>query len=359
MKKSYLSKLGAALALSATVATTAPAKAETEVTIGWPTSTSITAAVLFFGQDLGYFKKEGINFKILNFRGSATVVPQVIAKRVTVAFPNPDILLVSQQPGKEALPVKFFYNMTRSSIWEFIVPAESKVKTVADLKGSTIGIGALQWGNVPMTRSMLSDAGLKEKTDYEFLPVGLGGAAFLAFKKGDVSALNLFDTQHAQLAASGTAIRHLKLPSKFTNLFSNGFIAHEDTIANDPELLTGFGRAVAKSTVACGANYVACVKAFWAAVPERKPKNANDPAVLAQQIDILKARFSKYLSFSNERKFGSYDPAVWTDFINVLHAGGQLSTTNIDAANVYTNDLVKGINSFDTADVVAQAKAAN
>lgn len=326
----------------------------TKVTIGWPTSTSLTSAPLFYARELGFFKEEGLEFELLNFRGSGTVVPQVVAKRIMVGFPNPDPLLISQQPDKEAVPVKFFYNMTPKSIWEIVTLADSEVRELADLKGQKLGIGALQWGNVPVSRAMLQDSGLGPD-DYEFVPVGAGSAAFVALKNGSVAALNLFDVVNARLAATGTKIRHLNLPEKFTSLFSNGFIAHEDTLAEDRETLVAFGRAIAKGTVACEANREGCVKAFWKANPEQAPQNPDDPAELATAVKILNARLSKYTSLANPMEYGSYDPQVWTDFVEVLHEGGQLSTTDIKPTNVYTNDLVPAINDFDRDAVIAKA----
>ncbi|HMV38192.1 MAG TPA: ABC transporter substrate-binding protein, partial [Plasticicumulans sp.] len=48
-------------------------------------------------------------------------------------------LRIARQPGKQNFPLKFVYNYLRNSVWEFAVPADSQVKTIADLKGKTIG----------------------------------------------------------------------------------------------------------------------------------------------------------------------------------------------------------------------------
>ena len=349
-----------ALALAGTlvgaVMTTSAQADTTIVTVGWPTSTSLTSAPLFYARELGFFEEEGLDFELLNFRGSGTVVPQVVARRVMVGFPNPDLLLISQEPENESLPVKFFYNMTPRSVWEIVTLADSEVQELGDLKGLALGIGALQWGNVPVSRSMLQDSGLGPD-DYEFVPVGAGSAAFVALQNGDVAALNLFDVAHARLAATGTQIRYLDLPEQFTALFSNGFIAHEDAIAEDRATLEAFGRAIAKGTIACEANREGCVQAFWEANPEQAPENRDDPAELETAVTILNARLVKYTRFDNPMEYGSYDPSVWTDFIDVLHENGQLSTTDIDPTNVYTNDLIGAINDFDRDDVIAAANS--
>ncbi len=37
-----------------------------------------------------------------------------------------DVLMISRQPGKDPLPIKYFYNATRESAWEFVVLADSQ-----------------------------------------------------------------------------------------------------------------------------------------------------------------------------------------------------------------------------------------
>jgi len=193
----------------------------------------------------------------------------------------------------------------------------------------------------------------------ELVPVGVGAPAFLAFREKKVDGLNLFDAQHATLETQGTAIRRLEMPKKYLDLFSNGFIAHEDMLKENPKALAGFGRAFAKGLVACEANREACVRNFWKLYPAQKP--AGDEAkVMADQIKVMNSRFNKMLAFGGgPRRFGEYQVQGWRDFVEALHVGGQIQTRDIDIATLYTNDLVAEFNKFDAAAVAARAKAAN
>src|SRR5690606_23418836 len=124
-------------------------------------------------------------------------------------------------------PVKFFYNVTRKYNWEIIVPADSDIKTIADLEGKTIGVGGLSWGNVPVTRAILQEAGIDPATDVEIVPVGQGPSAVDAFRSGTIDALNQFDVVHSQIEADGFPIRRLDLPEKYLQLSGNSFAANE------------------------------------------------------------------------------------------------------------------------------------
>ncbi len=348
-----------ALTVAVTAATVAPAMAQTKVVYGTVTSVTLSQAAVVAAKQLGFFKEEGLDVDVVEFNGTGTLLPQITSKRVHVGYPNPDVLIVSRQPGKDPLPLKFFYNATRESGWEFVVLADSPVKTLADLRGKKIGIGALTFGNVPITKAMFKEMGMEVGRDLELVPVGVGAPAFLAFREKKVDALNLFDSQHATLEGQGTAIRRLAMPQKYRDLFSNGLVAHEDTIKNDPQMLIRFGRAFAKATVFCEANRAACVKTFWQVYPAQKPAG-DEAAAVKQGIAIMNARFDKFLHFpTKERRWGEFPAEGWKNFAEALAVGGQITTKDVPVETCYTNALVPEINKFDTAAVVQRAKAAH
>ena len=357
--RNMTSRLFAGVA-AAVLAVAAPsASAAEKVTVGQVTSITLTFAPVIMAQGMGFFEEEGLEVEIIPFKGSATLLPQIVSKRITVGYPNPDILIISRQPGKDEMPLKFFYNMTRESAWEIAVPADSPIRSIADLKGKKLGVGALTWGNIPITRAMLKDVGVDPDKEIELVPVGVGAPAFRALTTGQVDALNLFDVQHAMLEESGTAIRRLELPPKYANLFSNGFIAHEDTIRDDAETLGAFGRAVAKGTVACEANPRGCVLNFWQHYPNQRPTEGSEEEQIESGIRIMRARFDKTVRFApgQEALYGAYPREGWQDFIETLFEGGQISTTEIDIDRLYTNELVDAFNRFDREAVVQAAKA--
>ncbi|MBS0337526.1 MAG: ABC transporter substrate-binding protein [Proteobacteria bacterium] len=345
-----------ALAAAAAVSAAPVARAQTKLVYGNVTSVTLSQGVIVAAKALGFFKEEGIDVEIVEFNGTGTLLPQMTAKRVQVGYPNPDVLMISRQPGKDPLPIKYFYNATRESAWEFIVPADSPIRDLKDLKGKKIGVGALSFGNIPITKAMFKELGFEA----ELLPVGVGAPAFLAFREKRVDALNLFDSQHATLEVQGTAIRRLAMPKKYKDLFSNGFVAHEDMIRDDPKSLIAFGRAIAKTSVFCEVNRAACVKAFWTLYPNQKPTSGDEATNIRNAIKIMDARFNKYLDFDDQKKrrWGEFPAQAWKDFAATLYEGGQLSTKDIPVETCYTNALVPEMNRFDSAAIVARARAA-
>lgn len=346
---------GAVAAVSAIAMANASAQEKlTKIVYGNVTEMTLSQGPMVAAKRLGYFKEEGLEVELMGFKGTGTLIPQMLAKRVDIGYPNPDTLIITRSPGKEKLPLKFFYNMTRSSGWEFAVLADSPIKSIADLNGKTVGVGAMSFGNVPITRAQFKEL----KVNATLVPVGIGAAAFLALNEKRVDALNLFDAQHATLETEGTKIRRLPQGDRYEALFSNGFVAHEDLIRDKPEVLIGFGRAIAKATLFCETNREACVKMFWQEYPNAKPN--GDPAkVLADGVKVFSARFDKMLSFPKDRprQWGHFDAQPWTDFVAALYDGGQLQTKEIDVESCYTNAFVSKFSDFDATKIVAQAKA--
>ena len=212
--------------------------------IGLGTHPTLIYGVHYLMVSRGFLKEEGLDAEFVVLDGTATLVTQMAQKRIFTAWPNPDALIISRQPGRDPLPLRCAYNGVRTTAWEFAVPEASPIKTLADLKGKRIGVITLAMGNVPITRALMAELGIK---DYELLPVSQGAPAFRALQTGAVDALNLFDGQHLQLELSGTRIRRLQQPDKYENQFSNCWVFHEETLRDRGEQVARFGRAFAKA----------------------------------------------------------------------------------------------------------------
>ena len=321
-----------------------------------PSPTSVSYAPFAMSFEMGYFKEEGLEVEMVRIRGSGTLVPQVANKSVDIGWPNPDVVIIAAQPGRDRLPVKFFYNHLPKSVWETIVPADSPVRTIADLKGRKIGVSRLSSGSIPILRAVLKGAGLDPK-DVALIPVGFGGPAFRAVRQGQVDSLFLFDIMHEILQGSGFKIRRLQLRPEHENLIGNGFLVHEDAIKTRAKALTGFGRAITKGSLACLANTPACVRLFWKHYPAKKPSKGSVAKNIAKNVAMLKVRFPRLLPDPKSSRIGAYAAQPWKDFVEVLRAAGKLKTANIPVDRLYSNALIKGINDFDHRAVLDAARA--
>ena len=335
-------------------------EAQEKVRFGTGSAISLTTAPLTMAMGMGFFKEEGLDVEVQPFRGGTGVlIPQIVNRSITIGFPTLDVLIQARQPGRDYLPLRFFYNMTRTSIYEVVVLETSPVRRLSDLKGQKVGVGALSWGNIPITKAMFKEEGLEVGKDVELIAVGQGAGAYHALTSGQIGALNLFDVPHADLESLGTKIRRLPLKEKFVNLGSNSLLAHEETIKTQSKMLAAFGRAMAKGTVACDANVAACVRTFWQFYPELKPTQGSEEDKVGKGIQVLRSRLEKMLAFAPgaPQDLGEFPVQMWKEYVDVLHVTGQISTPQIPIDTLYTNHLVPEFNKFDRAMIIRAAKS--
>ncbi|SHI07480.1 ABC transporter substrate-binding protein [Pollutimonas bauzanensis] len=337
------------------------AQAADTVTVGLAIPLTVDSGGVYgLGNELGFFKEEGIEVKTVVFQGAGAMLPQVAARKVTIGLPLPEPVLASYETGKTPLPVRYFYNAIPLNEIELAVLADSPIHSIADLKGKKIGVGALTWGTIPATRALLRQQGLTAGKDVDIVGVGVLGSGFLALKEKRVDALNFNSSWHAMLELSGTPLRRLPYPDTFRDMNSNGFVAHQDTLREQPQLLARFGRAYTKALIACEANPKLCVESFWRLQPESRPKTGDAAKQLDEAVFLVKRRMNRTLRNADGslREFGKFNLPVIRDFVEAMYKSGEFNTANIPVDQIFDNSLVPEFAKFDVAQVQARAKAA-
>lgn len=353
MKKITKFLLGTQLAMAFGLG--AQAQAQTTVRVAYPPAWSAVEAAIPFGDTLGYFKEEGLNLEYVSVTGTAVLIPQVANGSIEFGIMTPDLAIIAASKG-EPFPITFFYNFYPRNIFEFTVLKDSPIKTLADLKGKKLGVGALSWGNLPMSRLMLQDAGVTWMKDVQVLPVGVGPAAWARLKSGSVDALNLPATQNVLMEQAGTPIRRLAIPESFANIFSNGLATSKELIEKNPKLVEGMGRAVTKSLIACMANTEACVRAYWQIDPSSKPPAAEQDKWVQTYVAVNEGSYKIGKIDQLDGKHGAYTLQDWQNIVQKMKEGDQITNTDFDISKLFTDQFVKGFNDFDADAVRATAR---
>jgi NitT/TauT family transport system substrate-binding protein len=358
LKHRAVSQFALALAGGAIAATaaTAPLQAATrEIVLGYPATLTMLLAPIAAATELGLFEKEGLSIKVVEFKGTSVVLPQVASKTVDLGNVGPEPLVTLKQPGRSPMPVKFFYNGTPGYAWEMIVPEKGPVRTIEDLKGKKVGVQVMTNTHMPVTRVLMKNHGLVEGRDYDFQTIGYSGQALFSLMRGDADAYYIGWNEIANYQAMGAAIRVLPMDPGIKTLFGNGYVAHEDTIKNDPKMLVGFGRALAQATLICQGAPEWCVKAAWKYYPTIKLKEGTEAEILSKSVMVLQAILTSQLpgAQTENLKYGSFTESSWKNLFTILHDGGELPNSNIDASTIYTNELVEQINAFDRVKAAA------
>ena len=330
------------------------ARALEKLVFAWPGAISSAIAPFTFAEDLGFFAEEGITMDVVVLQGSGVILPQLVNGTIFTSYITLDPLIIAREPGKPNFDVRFAYNAVRNSIWEISVLDSSPIHTIKDLAGKSIGVGALTFGNVPMTKGILKSEGV-DAASVQFVAVGVGVPAFEALRRKQVDALNLYDIMDKTLEQQGTKIRVLGFPPEFEGVTSHGLPFRNKDIKERPQLVAGFGRAVAKGTVACIENPKGCLASYW----KHNPTANTTGEAASRELELLQVRLKNmtYFDPGEPRKWGVFSDKDWTAAANSLAAGGLIASPNVRLDTLYTNQFVADFNRFDADAVCAKAKA--
>ena len=325
-----------------------------------PNAMNVALGPFVFAQELGYFSEENLAleepFPVLT--GAALILPQLANGSIDSVFMTLEPLILTKQPGAPNFDYKYAYNYARGSVYEFVVLDESPIKTVADIAGKTMGVGGLTWGNVAGAKGVLVSEGVSLDS-VTLAAVGDGAAALEALKSGQIDVLNMYDTKNVQFEQTGVKLRRIPLPDWYAKHSSNALPFTSKFIAEHPDKIGRFGRALSKGFVACEAAVENCIRSVWKRFPDVAPAADRAEAALTISRAILEAKFKSWLVFpeGEPRRYGSFSNDDFTGVIRSLSVAGLATKTDIPLETLYTNEFVDEFNAFDIDEVIAEAKA--
>ena len=203
-----------------------------------------TAYYAYVAQENGYFEDEGLDIELVFGKGGTYVVQQVGAETVDIGMTAVSTLFPAWDKD---IDIQVVYQLNVKNLFDFMVPAESDITDINQLKGKIIGVTDLGGGEVPMVRSILSNAGLDPDQDVTLRAIGSDASAILtAFDKGEIDAFSGGAHDLVALYASGFKSKSL-IPEEYKSLPSSAIVANGKIIKEDPELVEKLTRALARA----------------------------------------------------------------------------------------------------------------
>jgi len=317
-----------------------------DISVGHSAHSSIPRA-------LGYWKEEGLDVMVTSVEGSAAGMQQLAAGNLQVVSLGPEEIVIGREKG---IKIKGFYVQARETIYRLVVPADSPLQKVADLKGKTIGVPSLASGSVPVAKALVASVGMDPEKDIKLLAVGVGAPGRLALQQKTVDCLALWDTLQASIENSGMPLRRLDLPM-IHEMLGQTLATRDDQVTENAAILVGFARGVAKATVFGLANPEAAVRIHWKLYPETKPQSGDEAKAIKDALNVFNSRFVlQRVDNRPDPRFGIGTLDQWTKLQSIFKEQ-KLVEGSVPPADLYTSALIDQINKFDRAAIVAQAKA--
>src|SRR2546423_427007 len=212
------------------------AKAVQNVSIGLGYIPDIQFAPFYVAKSKGYYSAAGLNVTLQHGIVNDLLGSLALGHN-TFAFTSGDELLVARSKNLPLIDVSTIFQKYPVSL---IVPANSSICTLADLKGHTIGepgpFGATYVGLL----ALLYHAHLS-LSDVHAQPIGFTQVAALLGHKVD-GVMGYSNNEPLQLSKHGFPVRTFDV-SNYQPLISNGIITTENTWHNQPQLVRSFVQA--------------------------------------------------------------------------------------------------------------------
>lgn len=298
----------------------------------------------------GYFRDQNLNVSIIPISGAMQAAQAVSAGDALFAVSGVSAFYpaIVKDPS---LRVVGFY----SSIYQIAAPADRNIRTVADLKGKTIGTQTLTSAAYYFARMILKDGGLDPDKDVQWLPVGVGNQAAAALRNNDVAAIALWDSV-IQVVGGLLGTTMAPVSSPLSGLPAMGaFLTRAEAIKKQPEVLGGFLRSLYKSYVWAQANPEAAIRLHWKHFPLQRPKRASEEEAVTAGVALLKARLPLLLPKNPNDPIGYVEPELAQRTATLLFENGILKDKP-DIQNLADQSLSKIANDFDREKVIADAK---
>ena len=299
---------------------------------------------------LGFFEEEGIRVEE-NFADGSTASLQALASG---SGDTTNSGMISVMSGStKGLPVVGIASAAGVFPYRFAVPTASKIKDIKDLGGTRIGVISLASESLAFAKVALEEGGV-DVASVSFIPIGAGGApAVAALNNNEVDVLSLYGEAYVRLENEGLKLRYLKNPKLFDGVPGFGLTSTRTNLADRPDVLGRYARAVFKALVFVAVNPEAATEIGYEYYPERRPEPGKYDAQLAADSRVIATWVLGAIPEDRKKwpaKFGELTDEAFETVVRIGQVGGFI-VGDVDIDAVWTNQFSAVINDFDWAEI--------
>ena len=235
MRYKRITRLSLVCLMFSLLSVDSPLAAE-NVRVAYP-SMGTSVFCLIIAQKEGYLKEEGLDVQLLSIRGE-------IAIRTTLAgevdfFTNAGSALAA---AVRAVPVKIVTIFQDKPSWDLI--AQPDIKSIAQLRGKTIGVMSPEGSLAVVAREILRKNGIDPAKDVNLVVMGGDEVRFPALQTKSIQA-TLFSSAMSIKAQRDGFIK-LANAGDYANLIEGGLATSADKIKQNPDKMFRLIRAALK-----------------------------------------------------------------------------------------------------------------
>ena len=323
-RKVVLIILGIALVLSACSSANPPTGSGELTKIRLPMGyiPNIQFAPLYVAIEKGYFQEAGIEIEF-DYKFETDGVALVGAGELPFAVVSGEQVLLARAQGLPVTYVAAWYQQYPVSV---VAKSELGILIPQDLKGKKIGLPGLFGANYVGLRALLFEAKMSE-SDVTLDSIGFNQVELLATGEQDI-VVGYTANEPIQLKARGIPVTEIRV-ADYVQLASNGILASEKVISENPDLVRSFVGAFLKGLTDTIADPEEAFRLSESYIPNFADLNrAVQSEILATSVRQWKAE-----------RLGYSDPQAWENMQTVLLEMG-LITEELDLSKAFTNEFI-------------------
>lgn len=202
MLRALMAAVAAATIATSSAFAQAPEKKDVKLGVGG--APALYYLPLALADKLGYFKEQGLNVEINDFKGGSQSLQALVGGSADVVTGAYEHTLRMQAKNQDIVAVVELGRYPGISLGVKKDKAD-KIKSAADLKGAKIGVTAPGSSTNMVVWYLMAKAGLKPD-DASFVGVGTGAAAVAAIQKGEIDAISNIDPVITMLTSKGDIV---------------------------------------------------------------------------------------------------------------------------------------------------------
>jgi NitT/TauT family transport system substrate-binding protein len=321
-RKMIVLTLGLAMMLTACGSSPSANEALTHIRLPMGYIPNIQYAPFYVAVEKGYFREAGIEVEF-DYRFETNGVALVGAGELPFAVVSGEQVLLARAQGLPVVYVAAWYQE-----YPIVVVAKSELGVVIpqDLKGRRIGLPGLFGANYVGLRALLFDAGMSE-SDVTLESIGFNQVELMAAGQQDI-IVGYAANEPVQLRAQGIPVTELRV-ANYVGLASNGILASEKVIAENPALVRAFVGAFLKGLKYSIENPD---EAFALSEPHIPNFSDLDPEVQKKVLEISIEQWKT-------ERLGYSDSQAWENMQEVLLDMG-LIAERTDLSRAFTNEFI-------------------
>lgn len=303
--------------------------------------------------ELGYFADECIDMTV--DASSDGLLQSLLNGQVDFIMSSPSEPLFAGNGAP--MGAQIIYNLIPDLNISLAVLEDSPMTSVEDLAGGVIGT----WGLGPYADAYVSRSlepyGMS-KDDVTMIETGYGTTPMQALESGEVDAVLYWPGLYTSWELAGYDIRVLEGTEWSATMDGIGILTTDEIVEDDPELVEGFSRALAKSAVYLKRFPESAVRLFWRAYPERAPLPGEDEtAAMSDDLAILQTTLDKMriTDRSEDTLWGDQTAERWQNQIDYFVETGMITPEGeVTPESFFTSDHIPAANDFDHDTIAEQ-----